>query len=178
MATDPSGPAADLVLRPAEPHDAARISGIHRPYVLDTVITFDTEPLPAEGWRDKLAAIRADGWPFLVAELAGRVVGFAYVSAYRPKAAYRHTVEDTIYLDGTVTGRGLGGRLLTALLDAAAAAGARQVIAVVADPGAEPSIRLHTRLGFVDAGRLRAVGWKFGRPVDTVQLQLDLSARS
>ncbi|MBM9468451.1 GNAT family N-acetyltransferase [Nakamurella leprariae] len=184
-AQPPAVPSSELpapVVRPATVADAERLSEIHRPYVLETTITFDEQPWPPSHWAGRIEAITADGWPFLVVEdgpvggVGGdrRVVGFAYVSAFRPKAAYRHTVEDTIYLDGASTGRGLGRLLLDALLEQAAAAGARQVIAVISDPGAESSIRLHRRAGFVDAGRLRAVGRKLGRWVDTVNLQRSL----
>jgi L-amino acid N-acyltransferase YncA len=104
------------------------------------------------------------------------VVGFAYAAPWRPKSAYRYTVENTVYLAPGVTGRGIGAALLTALIDHAAAAGCHQMIAVIADTGSPASARLHRRLGFTDAGRLHAVGFKLGRWIDTRLMQRDLTA--
>ena len=106
-----------------------------------------------------------------VAEIAG----YAYASPWRPKPAYRHTAEDTVYLDPRHTGRGVGTALLAALLERCATAGVRQVVSVVADvPEAAGSIPLHRRFGFTEAGRLTAVGHKHGRWIDTVLLQRSL----
>ena len=106
-----------------------------------------------------------------VAEIAG----YAYASPWRPKPAYRHTAEDTVYLDPRHTGRGVGTALLAALLERCATAGVRQVVSVVAEvPEAAGSIPLHRRFGFTEAGRLTAVGHKHGRWIDTVLLQRSL----
>ncbi len=107
--------------------------------------------------------------------MAGQVAGYAYAGPFRPKPAYRHTVEDSIYLAPGSTGRGLGRALLAALLAGCAEAGARQVIAVIADTGETASAALHRRFGFTDAGLLRQVGHKHGRWVDTLLMQRDLS---
>jgi L-amino acid N-acyltransferase YncA len=167
-------PARPLV-RPATSADLDAVAAIFGPYASTTAVTFDeTPPTPAQ-WAARLAAAEAAGLPFLVAELDGRVVGYAYAARWRPKAAYRHTVEDTIYLDPAAQGRGVGTRLLSALLDACTVAGVRQVVAVVADdPAAAGSIPLHRRLGFVPAGTLHDVGFKHGRWVSTVLLQRTL----
>jgi phosphinothricin acetyltransferase len=104
------------------------------------------------------------------------VLGYAYASPWRPRPAYRHTVEDTVYLSPGHTGRGLGRALLSALLAGCEQAGARQVIAVIADSGEQASVALHGRLGFEPAGRLRRVGYKHGRWLDTVLMQRELGA--
>ena len=162
-------------IRPATPDDSAAIAAIYAHYVEHSVATFDLTAPDAAWWTAKLADLTAAGWPFLVAEDEGEPAGFAYVAPWRVKPAYRQTVEDTIYLAPGRTGRGLGRALLGALLDAARSAGARQVIAVVADGGDPSSARLHGALGFVEAGRLRAVGFKHGRWLDTLLLQADLT---
>jgi L-amino acid N-acyltransferase YncA len=102
------------------------------------------------------------------------VCGYAYATPWRPKPAYRHTVEDTVYISPAHTGRGLGRALLAALLTGCEQAGARQVIAVIADTGSDASAALHRRLGFTPAGRLRRVGYKHGRWIDTLLMQREL----
>jgi len=163
------------VIRPATPDDAAAIAAIYAHYVEHTVATFDLTAPDAAWWTAKLADLTAAGWPFLVAEDADELAGFAYVAPWRVKPAYQQTVEDTIYLAPGRTGRGIGRALMSALLDRARAAGARQVIAVVADGGDPSSVRLHGAFGFVAVGRLRAVGFKHGRRLDTLLLQADLT---
>ncbi|PFG43239.1 phosphinothricin acetyltransferase [Isoptericola jiangsuensis] len=162
-------------VRAATPDDLTIVAAIFAPYVRTTAVTFDEEPPTAEQWDARLADARTRGLPFLVAELDGEVVGYAYASPWRPKAAYRHTVEDTIYLAPEAQGRGVGTRLLSALLDACTAAGVRQVVAVIADdPAAAGSIPLHRRFGFAPAGTLQDVGFKRGRWVSTVLMQRTL----
>ena len=163
------------VVRPATPDDAVAIAGVYAHYVEHSVATFDLTAPDAGWWTAKIADLTAAGWPFLVAEDEGDLAGFAYVAPWRIKPAYRQTVEDTIYLAPARTGRGIGRVLLGALLDAARVAGARQVIAVIADGGDESSVRLHSAFGFAEAGRLRSVGFKHGRWLDTLLLQADLS---
>jgi L-amino acid N-acyltransferase YncA len=185
VSANPSPAAADAVddRTPARPHvraatadDLPALAAILEPYVRRTAVTFDEEPPAATVWSDRLADLAARGLPFLVAELDGEVVGYAYASPWRPKAAYRYTVEDTIYLAPGAQGRGVGTRLLSALLDACSAAGVRQVVAVVADdPEAAGSLPLHRRFGFEVAGVLRDVGVKHGRTVSTMLLQRTLA---
>ena len=109
--------------------------------------------------------------PYLVAELDGTVAGYAYAAPYRTRPAYRYTVENSVYIDHRHAGRGLGGALLTALIAACEAKGCRQMIAVIGDSENWPSIRLHEKFGFARTGLLPAVGWKFGRWVDSVLMQ-------
>ncbi|WP_084774822.1 GNAT family N-acetyltransferase [Nonomuraea candida] len=156
--------------------DLPAIAGIYAHYVTGTVTTFDETPPGLDDWRAKAAGITEAGLPFLVAETDGQVAGYAYVSQYRPKAAYRHTLEDTIYLAPGRTGKGLGRLLLGELIDRAARTEARQIVAVIADSGDPASARLHEKFGFEPSGRLKAVGFKHGRWVDTVLMQLDLKS--
>ncbi|MET9244239.1 N-acetyltransferase family protein [Nonomuraea sp. NPDC003709] len=154
--------------------DLPAVADIYAHYVTDGVATFDETPLDIGQWRAKADGIAGAGLPFLVAEVDGAVAGYAYVAQYRPKPAYRHTVEDTIYLAPAFTGRGLGKLLLAELIKKTGETPARQMIAVIADSGDPASARLHKAFGFEEAGRLRAVGFKHGRWIDTVLLQLDL----
>jgi L-amino acid N-acyltransferase YncA len=162
-------------LRPATPADLGAVAAIFAHYVTSSVITFEETPPAVAHWRGQLGQRAADGLPFLVADVAGTVAGYAYASPWRPKPAYRHTAEDSVYLAPDRRGRGLGRLLLDGLLTGCAAAGVRQVIAVIADTGDPASLALHRACGFADAGRLREVGDKHGRRIDTVLLQRALS---
>ena len=169
-------PAALPVVRAAVPADAEAVAAIFAHYVATSVATFEEVAPTAADWQRQLDDLTARNLPFLVAE-AGRnvaVCGFAYASPWRPKPAYRHTVEDTVYLSPGHTGCGIGSALLGGLLAGCAAAGARQVIAVIADTGSDASAALHRRFGFTQAGRLSGVGRKHGRWIDTVLMQKEL----
>ena len=168
-------PVTRPVVRPAEARDLPAVARILEPYATRTAVTFDEEPPSLDAWSARFADLAARGLPFLVAELDGEVVGYAYASPWRPKSAYRYTVEDSIYLAAEAQGRGVGTRLLSALLDACSLAGVRQVVAVVADdPASAGSLPLHQRFGFEVAGMLRDVGVKHGRSVSTMLLQRSL----
>ncbi|MCQ6556374.1 GNAT family N-acetyltransferase [Streptomyces sp. C10-9-1] len=162
------------VIRRAVPADLDAVAAIFTHYVRHTVATFEESPPPVADWQRRLDDLALRGLPFLVAELSGEVVGYAYASPWRPRPAYRHTVENSVYLAPGHTGRGIGGALLEALLAACARTHARQMIAVIADTGDGASVALHRRLGFADAGRLAAVGHKHGRWVDTLLMQRTL----
>lgn len=162
-------------VRPVADEDLDTIAGIFARYVTDSVVTFEEIPPTVAHWQRRLDGLAARALPFLVAEVGGEVVGYAYAGPWRPKPAYRHTVEDTVYLAPEWTGKGLGRLLLERLLAECARAGVRQMIAVIADTGDPTSAALHYACGFVDAGRLRAVGHKHGRWVDTLLLQRDLT---
>ena len=166
--------AEQIVVRPAVPADLEDVAAIYAHYVTTSVTTFEEVPPTAADWRRRLDDLTGHNLPFLVADEDGTITGFAYASPWRPKPAYRHTVEDTVYISPARTGRGLGRALLAALLTGCERAGARQVIAVIADTGSDASVALHRRLGFEQAGRLRRVGRKHGRWIDTVLMQRDL----
>jgi phosphinothricin acetyltransferase len=175
------------VVRAAVPADAEPVAAIFAHYVATSVATFEEVAPTAADWRRRLGELAARNLPFLVAEArvagngvggdGGFVCGFAYASPWRPKSAYRHTVEDTVYLSPGCTGRGIGSALLGTLLAGCAAAGARQVIAVIADTGSDASAALHRRFGFTQAGLLSGVGHKHGRWIDTLLMQRELMQR-
>jgi phosphinothricin acetyltransferase len=165
-----------VALREARDGDLAAISAIYAHHVLHGLATFEEVPPEVGEMARRRADILARGLPYLVAEAEGRVVGYAYAGAFRPRSAYRFTVEDSIYLDPAATGRGIGRQLLDRLVAACTAAGARQMLAVIGDSGNAASIALHARAGFAHAGTFRSVGFKLGRWVDTVQMQRPLGA--
>jgi L-amino acid N-acyltransferase YncA len=166
--------AEPVSVRSAVPDDLPAVAAIYRPYVEGSVATFETEPPDAAAWRERFDGVTARGLPFLVAEAAEEVVGYAYAGPWKERAAYRHTVENAIYVASLARGHGVGRVLLDALLAACARAGARQVIAVIADTGDPASVGLHVRCGFRAVGRLERVGFKHGRWVDTVLMQRSL----
>jgi L-amino acid N-acyltransferase YncA len=166
--------AAEFTVRAAVPADVEQVAAIYAHYVRTSVATFEEVPPAAADWRRRLDDLAGRDLPFLVAAAGAVVGGYAYAAPWRPKPAYRYTVEDTVYVSPGYTGRGLGGALLGALLAGCERTGARQVIAVIADTGSEASIALHRRFGFAEAGRLRGVGRKHGRWIDTVLMQRDL----
>jgi L-amino acid N-acyltransferase YncA len=163
-------------VRPAETTDLDQVAAIYDHYVRTSVATFETEPPSLADWSVKLADIGGRGLPFLVAETDGTIGGYCYATPWRPRAAYRHTAEDSVYIAPDQTGRGLGTLLLGALLDACAAGGdVRQIIAVIADSGSDASEKLHARFGFTRAGLLTGVGRKHGRWIDTLLMQRTLA---
>lgn len=162
------------LIRPAIPADLAAVTAIFAHYVTTSVATFETMPPTEDDWGHKLADLTARGLPFLVADVDGEVAGYAYAAPWRPKPAYHRTAEDSIYLHPERTRLGLGRRLLGVLLQDCAKAGVEQLIAVIADDS-PASVALHRAFGFADAGRLRAVGHKHGRVIDTVLMQRDLT---
>lgn len=163
-----------MIVRPVSVGDADAIAAIYAHHVAHGTATFDTVAPDAAQMRDKIAATLAAGWPWLVAEEDGELVGYAYATQFRDRAAYRHSCEDSIYVAEGRQGRGIGSALLGQLLKSATATGFLQMIAVIG--GGEPaSIALHARHGFFHSGRLRNVGRKFDRWLDTVYMQKALT---
>lgn len=158
-------------LRPSDAADIPAIAAIYAHAVLHGTASFELAPPDEAEMAARRAALLAAGYPYLVAEADGVVAGYAYASAYRPRPAYRDTVEGSVYVDPARHGRGVGRALLTGLIAAAASRGYRQMVAVIGDTANAPSIRLHEALGFRYVGTLRAVGWKHGRWLDTVLMQ-------
>jgi len=163
-------------LRPVLPHDVTAVRDIYAHHVLHGTGTFELTPPDEAEMAARIDAVTAAGLPFLVATDSGGVLGFAYAGPYRPRPAYRFTVEDSIYLRPEATGSGLGGRLLQAVLGRCEEQGVRQVIAVIGDSANVASVRTHEKCGFVHVGTFRAVGWKFDRWLDTVLMQRGLGA--
>jgi L-amino acid N-acyltransferase YncA len=167
-----------FVIRPSRDEDVAAIAAIYRHHVLHGVASFEEIPPDGEELARRRQEILALGLPYLVAEAAGRVLGYCYASRYRTRSAYRFTLEDSIYIDAAELGRGIGRALLSTLLDRCTELGYRQMIAVIGGSDQWPSIHLHEALGFSRAGLLRAVGFKFGGWVDAVLMQRPLAAGS
>jgi L-amino acid N-acyltransferase YncA len=151
------------------------VAAIYGHYVSHSAVTFEVDPPDASELDQRRLAVQSLGLPFLVAAFESRVIGYAYAGRYRPRAAYRFTVEDSVYVHPHAVGRGLGRRLLTEVMSASAAAGARQMIAVIGDSANTASVRLHEALGFRNVGVLAAVGFKFDKWHDTVLMQRELT---
>jgi phosphinothricin acetyltransferase len=166
----------DVQIRPATDADMAAVSGIYAHYVLPGTATFEIEPPTADEMRNRRDLILVSGLPYLVAEIDHRVAGFAYAGPYRPRPAYRFTVEDSIYVSPESQGRGLGRLLLSELIAVCEKQGYRQMVAVIGGSDNTGSVRLHAMFGFRTAGVLTAVGLKFGRWIDTVLMQRELGA--
>ena len=164
-----------MTIRAANTEDAGAIVAIYAHHVYHGTATFDTAPPSASDIAAKIAQCAARGWPFLVAQRASQIVGYAYATQFRDRSAYGFACENSIYIHPNHLGQGLGTALLAALLQAAESAGFRQMIAVIAG-GEMASVALHTRAGFRHAGTLQAVGRKFGRWLDTVYMQIALGA--
>lgn len=160
-----------ILVRPSADADVPDIARIYGHHVLHGLASFEEVAPPAEEMARRRADILSKGFPYLVAEEAGQLVGYAYCSAYRPRSGYRFSVEDSIYVAPGRGGAGIGSLLLPRLVDAATALGARQMIAVIGDSANHGSIRLHARFGFRHAGTLEAIGFKLGRWVDSVLMQ-------
>ena len=167
-----------FVVRDAVAADLPYVREIYGHYVANSTVTFDEELAPISEWRRRFGVTTKLGMPFLVAvNPAGEVLGYATAGPWGGKAAYRHTVEISIYLRPASTGKGLGRALLEALVESCRETGIREMVAVIADRAADASIRLHASLGFVEVGRMGRVGFKFGRYLGTVTMQKSLRKR-
>jgi phosphinothricin acetyltransferase len=165
-------------VRDVAPGDFDAIARIYSHYVENALATFEEIAPSADDMRARHAAIAAVGLPYLVAEMDGKLAGYAYASTYRPRSAYRHTIEDSVYVADGFNGRGIGLALLAALIERCERGPWRQMIAVIGNSGNAGSIALHARLGFEHVGVLRDVGFKHGRWVDTVLMQRALNTDS
>jgi phosphinothricin acetyltransferase len=162
----------DLLIRPSRDADVAAIVAIYAPAVLDGAASFELEPPDAAEMARRRAALLDNDYPYLVAEIGGEVAGYAYAGPYRPRPAYRHTVEDSVYIAPHRQGAGLGRQLLAALIAACEGDGRfRQMVAVIGDSASAVSIALHRAHGFRHVGTIEAVGFKHGRWLDSVLMQ-------
>ncbi|WP_448188233.1 N-acetyltransferase family protein [Azospirillum sp. sgz301742] len=161
----------DVVVRPSRAEDIDAIHAIYAHHVLRGLASFEEVPPAAAELAQRREAILAGGLPYLVAEVNGRVAGYAYAGLFRTRSAYRYTLEDSVYVEPGREGQGIGRALLTRLLAECERLGCRRMIAVIGDSGNAGSIGLHAALGFQHAGVLPSTGFKLGRWVDTVMMQ-------
>lgn len=161
-------------IRPSREEDIAAITAIYGDSVLFNASSYEYDPPGEAEMARRRSAILADGFPYLIAELDEKVVGYAYASPFRPRIGYRFTVENSVYVDPACVGRGIGRRLLMAVIEECEKLGYRQMIAVIGDRANVASIRLHESCGFKLIGIFPSLGFKFGRWVDSVQMQRTL----
>ena len=168
---------AIFTIREVREADAEAVSAIYAHHVLHGTASYDSEPPSVDDTLGKIRRIEAAGWPFIVAETVGGVVGYSYATQFRDRAAYAWACENSIYVHPDWLGQGAGRALLQDLVRRAEEFGFRQMVAVIGG-AEEASVRLHASCGFREVGRLRGVGWKFGRWLDTVYMQMPLGPGS
>ena len=163
-----------MLVRPAVPQDLPAIQAIYAHHVLHGLASFEEVPPTLDEMRRRFEDVTKQGFPYLVAEEKGEVLGYGYCSPYRTRSGYRYTLEDSIYVKNGQQGKGVGKAVLKELIAICEKLGCRQLIAVIGDSANAGSIKLHASLGFVRAGLLRSTGFKLGRWVDSVYMQLPL----
>jgi L-amino acid N-acyltransferase YncA len=168
-----------VTLREADDGDAEAIAALYAHYVRSAPATFEEVPPDTAEISRRIRAVQAAGLPWRVTtDLQGALLGYAYASPYRMRSAYRYTLENSVYIAPHCVGIGLGATLMGEVIDRCAALGYRQMLAVIGDSANTASLALHTRLGFSMVGIHRAVGFKFGRWIDVVHMQLALGEGS
>ena len=166
--------ASPLLIRPAALADLPAITAVYSWNVLNGTGTFELEAPDLAEMTRRHADVAAKGLPWLVAERAGQVLGYAYANHFRPRRAYRFCLEDSIYLTREAQGQGAGLVLLAELMARCEAAGTRQMLAVIGDSANAGSIGVHRKLGFEQVGLMKSAGWKFDRWLDVVIMQKSL----
>jgi phosphinothricin acetyltransferase len=174
VAGPPNSSGTKLVVRDAEDADFQAIHSIYAREVLHGLGTFEEVPPPIDELLRRRAEILALGLPYLTAELNGHVVGYSYAAPFRPRIAYRYTVENSVYVAEDMQGQGVGRALVSDLIARCETGPWRQMIAVIGDSDNAGSIELHRKLGFRHSGTLDCTGFKLGRWVDTVLMQRSL----
>lgn len=165
-----------MMIRHALPDDLDRITGIYADAVLNGTASYELEPPTRSEMGERYDSLTDAGYPYLVAERDGVILGYAYAGPFRARPAYRFIVEDSIYVAPEAKGAGVGKALMQALIDESTVLGYRQIIAVIGDGHADSaSVRLHEKLGFHHTGRMEGSGYKHGRWLDTVFMQLALN---
>ena len=165
-----------MKIRPLAAEDLPQIQQIYAHHVLHGTGSWEWEPPSLAEMTARAQSVQERKLPYLVAEVAEKIVGYAYASPYRPRAGYRFTLEDSVYLHPEFSKQGIGLQLLQKLLAQSGALGYREMIAVIGDSANLASIRLHERAGFVEVGVFRNIGFKFGRYLDSVYMQAQLDA--
>lgn len=165
-----------ISIRPAESRDLSRIAAVYAHAVTNGTASYELEPPSREEMAGRFETLAKGGFPYLVAEDGGGIAGYAYAGPFRPRRAYRFMVEDSIYLAPEAQGRGIGKLLLSRLVEECAALGFRQIAAVIGDGASNAaSVKLHERAGFRHVGTLQGSGYKHGRWLDTVFMQLTVN---
>ena len=162
---------SSLSVRPATPADIPAITRIYAHSVRTGTASFELEPPDEAEMTRRMQTLLGGGYPYIVAEIGGAIAGYAYAGSYRPRPAYRFSVEDSIYIDPSAQRKGVGRALLENLIEECTRRGFRQMIAVIGDSAQTPSIELHRALGFRMIGNIENVGYKFGRWLDSVLMQ-------
>ncbi len=165
-----------VIVREATERDLPAVQAIYGHHVLHSLASFEEEPPSVEEIRTRWSKVRELGLPYIAAEIEGRVVGYSYATSYRPRAAYRYTIENSVYVRDGLAGRGIGKTLLLELIDRCQSGPWRQMLAVIGNRENHGSITLHRSCGFRLIGVLQFVGYKHGRWVDTVLMQRSLVA--
>jgi len=160
-----------IIIRESRPDDVTDIQRIYAHHVQTGSASFEEVAPDVDTVAQRRQDVLDAGAPYIVAQLDGVVRGYAYATGFRPRSAYRYTVEDSIYLDPQATGMGIGSQLLGALIERCTNLGYRQMVAVIGGAQNVASINLHKRHGFEHAGQLKSTGFKFGAWVDTVIMQ-------
>lgn len=168
-----------ILIREAQDGDLAFITAIYNDAVVNTTATYELDPLSQSTMSGRLSVIKDAGFPCFVAEESSaphKILGYAYVSAFRPRPAYRFTVEHSVYVAGDARARGVGSLLMGSLIQECERLGFRQIVAVIGDGRPDsPSVLFHRKLGFRDSGKLEGSGYKFGRWLDTSFMQLTIN---
>lgn len=159
------------VIRPSTPQDLPAMAAIYGWHVQNGTGTFELDAPGAAELGKRREAVLANGWPWLVAEAGGEVLGYAYANTFRPRRAFRFCLEDSIYLAPQAAGKGLGRYLLAELIGQCEARGARQMLAVIGDSANAASVGVHRALGFEHVGVMQSAGWKLGAWRDVVLMQ-------
>jgi len=165
-----------MIVRPATPGDIAAIQSIYAHHVLHGLASFEEEPPSTVDMRGRFDDVVARGLPYLAAEEGGDILGYGYCTLYHTRSAYRHALEDSMYVKEGAQRKGIGKAILAELILRCERLGYRQIIAVIGDSANVPSIAVHASLGFLRLGTLRSVGFKFGRWVDVVIMQRPLGS--
>jgi phosphinothricin acetyltransferase len=165
-----------VITRPATPADIPAITQIYAEAVEHGTASFELEPPDEAEMARRMKALIDGGFPYIAARIDGVLVGYAYAGPYRPRRAYRFSVEDSIYVDAGAQRKGVGRALLHSLIEESERCGYRQMIAVIGDSAQTPSIELHRAAGFRMIGAIENVGFKFDRWLDTVLMQRALGS--
>lgn len=164
----------NIIIRQSHADDISDITEIYRDAVLYGKASFEIEPPSVDEMLKRRDALVSGGYSYLVAEVEGRIAGYAYAGAYRPRPAYGATVEDSVYVSPDAKGMGIGRKLLDALIADSTARGFRQMVAVIGDSANAASVAVHRAAGFELVGTLKSIGWKHGQWLDTVLMQRPL----